>query len=88
MVELKNNGMPVTIAYDVARGDNEIAKAIIENSNTPIAAPSANVSGKPSGTNIEDIRKELESNVDFVIDGGIYFDFKHWKPKTQCKRQF
>lgn len=27
LVELKNNGMPVTIAYDVARGDNEIAKA-------------------------------------------------------------
>lgn len=27
LVELKNNGMPVTIAYDVARGDSEIAKA-------------------------------------------------------------
>lgn len=27
LVELKNNGMPVTIAYDVARGDQEIAKA-------------------------------------------------------------
>ena len=27
LVELKNNGMPVTIAYDVARGDKEIAKA-------------------------------------------------------------
>ena len=27
LVELKNNGMPVTIAYDVARGDREIAKA-------------------------------------------------------------
>ena len=27
LVELKNGGMPVTIAYDVARGDKEIAKA-------------------------------------------------------------
>lgn len=27
LVELKNDGMPVTIAYDVARGDKEIAKA-------------------------------------------------------------
>lgn len=27
LVELKDNGMPVTIAYDVARGDKEIAKA-------------------------------------------------------------
>lgn len=27
LVELRSKGMPVTIAYDVARGDSEIAKA-------------------------------------------------------------
>lgn len=27
LVELKDNGMPVTIAYDVARGNSEIAKS-------------------------------------------------------------
>ena len=36
----------------------------------PIAAPSANISGKPSGTNVEDIREELQDKVDFIIDGG------------------
>ena len=36
----------------------------------PLATPSANISGKPSGTNIEDIRKELESKVSAIIDGG------------------
>ena len=50
--------------------DNVIARGIITFSGVPIAAPSANVSGKPSGTTIEDIRKELEGKVSAVIDGG------------------
>ena len=37
---------------------NEIALKLIELSDTPIAAPSANISGKPSGTNINDIFNE------------------------------
>lgn len=50
--------------------ENEIAKSIIENSKVPIVAPSANISGKPSGTNIEDIKEELEYKVSAIIDGG------------------
>lgn len=50
--------------------ENEIAKTIIENSKVPIVAPSANISGKPSGTNIEDIKEELEDKVSAIIDGG------------------
>lgn len=49
---------------------NEIAKYLIEYANTPIAAPSANISGRPSGTNVEDIFKELSDKVDYIIDGG------------------
>lgn len=49
---------------------NIIAKSLIELSNTPIAAPSANISGKPSGTNIQDIFEELKDRVDYIIDGG------------------
>ncbi len=48
----------------------EIAKSLIEISNCPIAAPSANISGKPSGTTIEDIFEELKDRVDCIIDGG------------------
>lgn len=48
----------------------EIAKALIEYSGTPIAAPSANISGKPSGTNLDDIFEELKDKVDYIIDGG------------------
>ena len=49
---------------------NIIAKTLIEKANTPIAAPSANISGKPSGTNIKDIFDELSNKVDCIIDGG------------------
>ena len=49
---------------------NEIAKYLIEYANVPIAAPSANISGRPSGTNVEDIFKELSDKVDYIIDGG------------------
>ncbi len=50
--------------------DNVIARGIITFSGVPIAAPSANISGKPSGTMVEDIRKELEGKVSAIIDGG------------------
>lgn len=49
---------------------NVIARGIISLSGVPIAAPSANISGRPSGTNIEDIRKELEEKVAAIIDTG------------------
>ena len=50
--------------------ENIIAKKLIEYSETPIAAPSANISGKPSGTLLEDIKEEFEGKVEYMIDGG------------------
>ena len=50
--------------------DNKIARKLIEYANVPIAAPSANKSGKPSGTLIEDIIGELNGKVDYIIDAG------------------
>ena len=49
---------------------NVIANKLIEYSGVPIAAPSANISGRPSGTLVEDIIDELDGKVDFIIDGG------------------
>lgn len=49
---------------------NIIARMLIEYSNVPVAAPSANVSGKPSGTNVKDVLKEFDGKVDYIIDGG------------------
>ena len=49
---------------------NNIARKLIEYSNCPIAAPSANISGRPSGTLVEDIVEELDGKVEYMIDGG------------------
>ena len=48
---------------------NKIANTILKYHHLPIAAPSANISGKPSGTAIEDIKDELAGKVDYIIDG-------------------
>ncbi len=49
---------------------NNIARKIIEYTGLPIAAPSANISSKPSGTNIEDIKDEFKGKVKIIVDGG------------------
>jgi L-threonylcarbamoyladenylate synthase len=46
-----------------------IALRLIDESG-PIAAPSANISKRPSGTKAEHAIKELGSSVDLIIDGG------------------
>lgn len=50
---------------------NKIANKLIEFAGIPIAAPSANVSGRPSGTKIEDILKEFDGKVSTIIDDGM-----------------
>lgn len=72
----KKENIPVNVSagldtVSVRMPDNKLALKLIEESNCPIAAPSANVSGKPSGTCIEDIYDELKENVDYFIDDGI-----------------
>jgi len=70
-----NKKLPIDVTagldtVGVRMPDNDIALSIIEKCNTPIAAPSANVSGRPSGTNIADIFQELNNKVDIFVDGG------------------
>lgn len=50
--------------------DNIIAKKLIEYSNAPIATSSANISGKTSGTDINNIIEDFKDKVDYYIDGG------------------
>lgn len=49
---------------------NIIAHKLIEYSKVPIAAPSANISGRPSGTKISDIFAELNGKINYIIDSG------------------
>lgn len=48
----------------------DIAIKFLKESNLPIAAPSANLSSKPSGTLVEDIYLEFCEKVPYIIDGG------------------
>lgn len=47
-----------------------IARALIAIANTPLAAPSANSSGKPSPTHAEHVRRDLDGRVSIILDGG------------------
>ena len=50
--------------------DNPIALELIKEAGTPIAAPSANISGRPSPTTAEHVISDLSGRIDAVIDGG------------------
>ena len=50
--------------------DNEIIKKILDEAEIPIVAPSANISGKPSGIVMDEILKDFYGKVDICVDGG------------------
>lgn len=49
---------------------HKVASMLIEESGVPIAAPSANISGRPSPTNAQHVIEDLNGKVDMIIDGG------------------
>ena len=49
---------------------DEIAREIIKASGTYIAAPSANLSGRPSPTKAEHVIEDLSGRVEMIVDGG------------------
>ena len=49
---------------------DDIAHNLLDILDYPIAAPSANISTKPSGTKVDDIINEFEGKVNIIIDGG------------------
>ncbi|MGP4038903.1 L-threonylcarbamoyladenylate synthase [Gracilibacillus sp. D59] len=73
---LKSNG---TVADTVTAGldtvairvpDHKIGRALIQEANLPLAAPSANLSGKPSPTTAEHVYQDLNGRIAGIIDGG------------------
>lgn len=48
---------------------NETARRLIAASDRPIAAPSANISGRPSPTTAEDVIEDMDGRIDAVIMG-------------------
>lgn len=71
----KKQGIPdaVTAGLDtvaVRLPSHSVANALIKLSGTPIAAPSANLSGSPSPTTARHCIADLDGRVDMIIDGG------------------
>ena len=50
--------------------DNAVTREIIRLAGTPIAAPSANISGKPSTTTAAHVLHDHDGRIDAIVDGG------------------
>ena len=50
--------------------DNDIARAMIRAAGVPIAAPSANISGRPSPTTAAAVRNDMDGKIPLILDGG------------------
>ena len=50
--------------------EHETARELILRAGVPVAAPSANLSGKPSPTTAKDVFEDMEGRIPMLIDGG------------------
>lgn len=50
--------------------DHAVTRAIIAAAGVPVAAPSANTSGRPSCTSAVHVREDMDGRIDGVVDGG------------------
>ena len=50
--------------------DHQVTLSIIREAGVPVAAPSANTSGRPSCTTAADVMEDMEGKIDAVVDGG------------------
>jgi len=71
----KNSNIPSIVSSGIDTvavriPDHKIALSLLEKSQLPIAAPSANLFSKPSPTTAQHVLDDLENHVDIVLDGG------------------
>lgn len=71
----KKAGIPdnVTASGDtigVRMPKSDVARDLIKAAGMPLAAPSANTSGKRSSVSAEDVKEDLDGKIDMLIDGG------------------
>ena len=50
--------------------ENDVARAMIKEAGVPIAAPSANISGRPSPTTAEAVAHDMDGRIAWILDGG------------------
>lgn len=68
IVPLRTSGGLNTVA--IRMPSNFVAKALLKEAKIPIAAPSANISGRPSPTRARHVYEEMNNRVDGIILGG------------------
>ena len=68
IVPMRTSGGLDTVA--IRMPSNPVAKALLEEVKLPIAAPSANISGRPSPTKGKHVYEEMNNRVDGIILGG------------------
>lgn len=62
------SGGHATIAIRIPA--HPVAKKLLELTKVPLAAPSANISGRPSPTRAKDVQEDLEGKIQWILDGG------------------
>ena len=67
LADLVSGGLP-TVALRVP--SHPVARALIEAAGVPVAAPSANISGRVSATTAQHVAADFGDSVDFILDGG------------------
>lgn len=75
LVLKKSESVPdeITAGLDtvaVRMPDNSIAIRLIEEAEVPVAAPSANLSGRPSPTAYHHVLEDLNGRIEYIINGG------------------
>lgn len=70
----KKDGVPYVTSgrldtVGVRMPDSDIARVLIKASGVPIAAPSANISGRPSPTRVEHVIEDMDGKVDVILRG-------------------
>ena len=75
LIFVKSDAVPeeVTAGLDtvaVRMPDHKTALALIRAAGVPIAAPSANLSGRPSPTTAEHVAADMDGRIDVILDGG------------------
>lgn len=75
MIMKKNENIPDEVTAGLSTvavrlPSHPYAKAIIDAAGVPLAAPSANLSGKPSPTSAQHVMRDLSGRIPMIIDGG------------------
>lgn len=75
MIFPRNEAVPANLSagldtVSVRLPAHPVARALIMNADTPIAAPSANRSGRPSPTTAQHVLEDMDGRIPLILDGG------------------